>query len=81
MKEGLIVQDIYGDYGTITECFENWDDLKSKAEFLSMTPDEWLDRQLVKPNTNQLWYGVKFHSGGTGWCAEDKLTFINPELQ
>lgn len=81
MDKGTIVQDIYGDHGTITECFENWDEVKSKVQFLSMSPDEWLDRQLVKPILNQKWYRVKFHLGGTGLTGEDKLTIVNPTLQ
>ena len=69
------VETVWG-VGKIIKRHENFYAL----EFLTMSPQEWLDRQLIPVKEEQLnepWYTVEMEDG-CSWESESKLTCFDP---
>ncbi len=71
MKIGQRVDTIWGE-GKILKCHQTIYD----AEFLSMTPQEWIEIQLIPVTEDQLkekWYSVAMDDGGSILQPESKI--------
>lgn len=83
VKIGDMVQSEHGYVGIVDKEFDNWDDLKSKNDFLTLGnehKDMWLMMQENPYGDEQLfekWFSVRCVDGGAIWSCESRLELIN----
>lgn len=81
LEVGDFVRNIHGIEGQIVEEFNNyWHIADGKENFISMTPDSWLEQQLIPFTQKQIneerWFSIHCPEGGGIWCCESQLEFI-----
>lgn len=78
---GDYVSSQYGDRGSVIEEYENY---WATPEPLSMSRQEWLDRQLIPYTEYELderWFSIHCETGGSIRSCESRLTFLfRPEI-
>jgi len=78
-----MVKSDYGYIGIVIEEFDNWEDLKSKNDFITIGNDNkdlWLMEQENPYTVEQLherWFSVRCVDGGSIWSCESRLVNIN----
>jgi hypothetical protein len=83
IKKGDMVKSYHGYIGIVQTEFENWDDLKSKNDFLTIGDDNkdlWLMEQENQYTVEQLyekWFSIRCIEGGAIWSCESKLEILN----
>lgn len=83
VKIGDMVKSDHGYTGIVQTEFENWEDLKSKNDFLTIGNDNkdlWLMEQENPYTVEQLyerWFSVRCIDGGAIWSCESRLEKIN----
>lgn len=76
MKVGTLVTDPYGNFGVILEVYSSWNALVEHNNFLTGSPEEWLDVQLLSYSQEELdqpWFLILHPSGGSSWFGINKL--------
>lgn len=83
LQIGDIVKDtVWQGEGQIFEEYANyWATKKDPEQFISMTPNSWLDQQIVpfseEEINNQRWFTVHCFDGGAILTCESRLEFIS----
>lgn len=76
---GSRVLDRYSNPGVVVAEFENFQDLVSKSNFVTMTADQWLaaqEKPISEENLKERWFDIHIDSGGSVWTFESGLTLL-----
>lgn len=80
----IIHEKKYDSIGMTIDSYENFEDLKSKNEFLTCnSKDKWLNIQIVPFKPSQLkerWFKIKSFYGGELFAPESDITFLGGEF-
>lgn len=80
IKIGTLVQDQYGNIGRVTKFYDDFSAIS--ASCLTMTGDEWLERQNIpfkSDHLTEMWCRVTIRTGGSCWSPLSCLAILEED--